>query len=154
LLPTLVIDRGRNAGRKDGAPGNLKPGWWIEHVELATKKTSTEGFPGFPEGFRVQRIGIVDAKAVAEFPASEIATYFRQHPETARALLNESYNKRFTPSSFILETGSGFAVGWYSTKERYQCVQEFSDLADAATDYLLFSLGKRRWTQGMTSASH
>jgi hypothetical protein len=112
------------------------------------KRADTEGFPGFPEGFKVQRIGIAAAKAISELPATEIAKYFRQHPETARALLGESYDKRFSPSSFIVEKGSGFAVGWFSKKDRYQCVQEFSELADAATDYLLFSLGKRRWTQG------
>jgi hypothetical protein len=37
-------------------------------------------------------------------------------------------------------------VGWFTRDAKYQCVQEFSTLADAATDYLLFSLGKGRWT--------
>jgi len=103
---------------------------------------------GFPEGFRVQRIGVTAAKAVSDLPSSEIARYLRDHPETARALLSESYDKRFTPSSFIAEEADRFRVGWFTRDAKYECVQEFSDLADAATDYLLFSLGKGRWTPG------
>ena len=101
---------------------------------------------GFPEGFRVQRIGVTAAKGISNLPASEIATYFGEHPETARTLLHESYDKRFTPSSFIAEEAEGlFRVGWFTRDAKCQCVQEFSNLADAATDYLLFSLGKGRW---------
>jgi hypothetical protein len=101
---------------------------------------------GFPEGFTIQRIGINVAIAVSELPAGDIAKYFCEHPEIAGALLGESYDKRFTPSSSIEEKGNGFRVGWFTREAKYQCVQEFSTLADAATDYLLFSLGKRRWT--------
>jgi hypothetical protein len=101
---------------------------------------------GFPEGFKIQRIGIEAAVAVSKLPAGDIAKYFREHPEIARALLGESYDKRFTPSSFIEEKDNGLRVGWFTRDAKYQCVQEFSNLADAATDYLLFSLGKRRWT--------
>lgn len=100
----------------------------------------------FPKGFRVQRIGIAAAKAVADLPPAEIAVYFRDHPEDAKDLLNESYDKRFRPSSFIEEEGGGFRVGWFSSRFEYECVKQFSNLADAATDYLLFSLGKGRWT--------
>lgn len=64
------------------------------------------------------------------------------------ALISESYDKRFTPSSFIMENSGGFRVGWFTRNAKYECVREFTDLADAATDYLLFSLGKGRWTPG------
>jgi hypothetical protein len=104
---------------------------------------------GFPEGFKVQRIGITAAKTISELAPSEIARYLREHSETARALLAESYDKRFTPSSFIEEKGNGFRVGWFTRDAKHQCVQEFSDLADAATDYLLLSLGKGRWQPSM-----
>lgn len=100
---------------------------------------------GFPKGFRAQRIGVAAAKAISTLPPSDIARYLREHPETARALLIESYDKRFTPSSFISEDREGFRVGWFTREAKYECVREFSDLADAATDYLLFSLGKGRW---------
>jgi len=106
------------------------------------RKRSREGFP---EGFRVQRIGVTAAIAISDLPSSEIARYLREHPETATALLSESYDKRFTPSSFIAEEADGFRVGWFTRDAKYECVQEFSDLPDVATDYLLFSLGKGRW---------
>jgi len=99
----------------------------------------------FPTGFTIQVIGVEDAKAICDFPGADIATYLRKHPQTAKALLYESQDKRFTPSSFIAEKGSGFRVGWFTREAKYECVREFSDLADAATDYLLFSLGKGRW---------
>jgi hypothetical protein len=101
---------------------------------------------GFPKGFKIQRIGISAAIEVSELPPADIAKYFQEHPKIAGALLGESYDKRFTPSSFIQERGSGFRVGWFTRDAKYECVQEFATLADAATDYLLFSLGKGRWT--------
>lgn len=106
------------------------------------KKTAPEGFP---EGFKVQRIDISAAIAISELPAAEIAGYFREHPEIADALLGESYDKRYTPSTFIEEEGKRFRVGWVTRNATDHCVQEFSNLADAATDYVLFSLGKGRW---------
>jgi len=69
---------------------------------------------GFPEGFRIQRIGIEAANSIADRPPADIAGYFRDNPLTAERLLAESYNKRFTPSTFMEEHGSGFRVGWYS----------------------------------------
>lgn len=101
---------------------------------------------GFPDDFKVQRIGVRAALAIADLPPEDVAAYFRSHLETAEALLTESYDKRFEPSSFIKEENDGFSVGWFSQKNRYQCIQHFSHLADAAADYLLFSLGKERWT--------
>lgn len=101
---------------------------------------------GFPKGFRVQRIGVIAAKDLASLPPPEIAQRFRESPFIAERLLSESYDKRYTPSTFIKEDGDQFSVGWYSTKLGYECVKDFSNLPDAATDYLLFSLGKGRWT--------
>jgi hypothetical protein len=102
---------------------------------------------GFPPGFRAQHIGIDSATAISNLPAAEIALYLREHRATALALLSESYDKRYTPSTFIAENQDGsFSVGWFARETRYQCVREFDNLADAATDYLLFSLGKSRWT--------
>src|SRR5690349_12803259 len=107
---------------------------------------------GFPIGFRVQRIGVEAAKAISDLPAEEVVTYLRSVPETAKALLNESCDKRFSPSTFITEHGGGgFSVGWFTRDAEYQCVQTFSTLADAATDYLLFSLGKGRWMPPQSS---
>jgi hypothetical protein len=104
------------------------------------------GNDDFPDGFRIQRIGVDAAKAVAKLSPEEIASYFREHPEVAKDLLRESYDKRYSPSSFISEENSGFLVGWFSTPFGCECQRQFSNLPDAATDYLLFSLGKGRWT--------
>jgi hypothetical protein len=101
---------------------------------------------GFPAGFKVQPIALEAARAIAQLPAAEIAKYFLDHPESAKRLLLESYDKRFTPSTFMMEEGDRFKVGWFSRQLKYECVKEFADLADAATDYLLFSLGIDRWT--------
>ncbi len=100
----------------------------------------------FPDGFRTQRIGVDAAKAVAKLPPREIALFFRENPEIANELLQESYDKRYSPSSFITEENSGFLVGWFSLPLGCECQRQFSNLPDAATDYLLFSLGKGRWT--------
>jgi len=100
----------------------------------------------FPEEFTVQRIGVAEAKAIADLSPADIARYFREWPRVAQDLLIESSNKRSAPSSFILEESDGFRVGWFSSRFEYRCVKRFPNLADAATDYLLFSLGKGRWT--------
>jgi hypothetical protein len=100
---------------------------------------------GFPDKFSAQHIGVRYALAVGDLPPREIAAYFRKSPDTAEALLTESYDKRYAPSTFITEENGGYSVGWSSTKLGNQCVRQFSNLADAATDYLLFSLGKGRW---------
>ena len=101
---------------------------------------------GFPDDFTIQRIDTAAAIEVSELPPTEIARYFREHPEVADCLLGESYDKRYTPSTFIQQEGGKFRVGWSTRNATYLCVQEFPSLTDAATDYLLFSLGKSRWT--------
>ena len=68
------------------------------------------------------------AIAVSELPAGDIAKFFREHPEIAGALLGESYDRRFTPSSFIEEKGNRFRVGWFTRDAKYQCVQELRPL--------------------------
>jgi hypothetical protein len=108
----------------------------------------------FPEGFRVQRIGIADAIAIAELPPDRIAAYFRRNPAVADRLLLESCDKCYSPSTFITEQGEGYLVGWLSSRSGYQSQRRFSKLADAATDYLLFSLGKGRWTPSDSADSH
>ena len=118
--------------------------WWF-------KRRPTRD--GFPEDFKVQRIGVSGAKALANLPPKDIARYFGEHPEVAKDLLNECADKRYTPSTFISED---FTVGWFSRSpvdQKYSrtCVRRFSNLADAATDYLLFSLGKDRWNPQSSS---
>jgi hypothetical protein len=106
----------------------------------------------FPEDFKVQRIGVRAALEIADHTPEQIVTYFRQFPAVAEALLTESCDKRYSPSTFITEENCGYSVGWYS--KGYHCVARFSNLADAATDYLLFSLGKGRWAEAKASNSN
>lgn len=101
--------------------------------------------PGFPKDFRPQRIRLANATSLAELPPAEIVIYFRNNPNAARDLLLESGDKRFTPSTFIEGRGKTYRVGWLSSAIKFECEASFQNLADAATDYLLFSLGKSRW---------
>ena len=65
----------------------------------------------FTQGFEVPRIGVKDAMAVSDLSPADIGAYFRDHPETAEALLYESYDKRFTPSTFITQDANRLRVG-------------------------------------------
>jgi hypothetical protein len=99
---------------------------------------------GFPANFAVQKIRIAEALAVSHLPPGEIAEYFRLNPLVAERLLEESYDKRYSPSTFIAEKGDEYRVGW--CPHVAECERRFTNLADAATDYLLFSLGLGRWS--------
>jgi hypothetical protein len=99
----------------------------------------------FPEEFTIQRVRLPSAMNLADLQPTQIAAYFRSNPDQAKELLQESYDKRYTPSSFITEEGDRYEVGWYSKREGCTCVRQFSNLADAATDYLLLSLRRVRW---------
>jgi len=104
--------------------------------------------PGFPKDFRPQRVRLANATTLAELPPIAIVNYFRDNPSAARELLLESGDKRFTPSTFIEGRGKTYRVGWLSSEIKFECEASFQNLADAATDYLLFSLGKSRWLPG------
>lgn len=99
----------------------------------------------FPTDFAVQKISNATVKTISHLSGNEIAEYFRENPSVANQLLTESYDKRYSPSTFIAEEGDEYRVGWYSNG--YKCEKRFTNLADAATDYVLFSLGRERWSQ-------
>jgi hypothetical protein len=97
-----------------------------------------------PVDFTSQKIRNASVNAISHLPGHEIAVYFRQNPSVANQLLTESYDKRLSPATFIAEEGDGYLVGWYSNG--YKCEKRFTNLADAATDYVLFSVGRGRWS--------
>jgi len=99
----------------------------------------------FPADFAVQKISNAAVKSISHLSGHEIAEYFRENLSIANQLLTESYDKRYGPSTFMAEEGNGYRVGWYSNG--YKCEKRFTSLADAATDYVLFSLGRERWSQ-------
>ena len=100
----------------------------------------------FPPDFVVQKIRHKSVSSVSRLTGPEIAAFFGQNPSTAKELLMESYDKRFSPSTFLSEEADEYSVGWFSRRAGYQCQIRFDNLADAATDYVLFSLGRGRWT--------
>ncbi len=53
-------------------------------------------------------------------------------------------DKRYTPSTAISFRNGVFEVYWFEPGSM-KYVNYFSDLAEAVTDYLLFSCGKGRW---------
>jgi hypothetical protein len=102
------------------------------------RKTIPEGFPGgapFSISASVQRL---------QFRSNPLPTSQNIFVNVPRLPVHCWLNRmtsdiHLRPSWRRKEMDSG----WIAT---YHCVREFSTLADAATDYLPFSLGKGRWT--------
>lgn len=95
-----------------------------------------------PAGCSPQTGGLEDFASVAKRPPAVIVAFFRSDPDAAHRVLTQSYDKRFTPSTFLEEAEGGFRVGWFDGGRQH--VQQFTELAEAATDYLLFSFGRGR----------
>src|ERR1700712_5249730 len=89
------------------------PAFVLKHRVFGQNRSQMAGSE-FPDGFRIQRIRVSAAMAIAEYAPAAIAAHFREHPAVANDLLSESYDKRYSPSTFIAEEGNGFSVGWYS----------------------------------------
>jgi hypothetical protein len=104
-----------------------------------------------PLDFEPQLHGAVAryAPLVAQGQAALLA-HLRAHPDEAEWLLQESYDKRYSPSTFVAEHGAKFKVGWYSKNHGYEAVREFSTLAEAVADYLLFCHGAERISANAT----
>jgi hypothetical protein len=71
------------------------------------------------------------------FNQYDLLSYLRQRPELCDKILQFSYDKRYSPSTFIEEYNGGYRVGWFD-KDREQ-VKTFDKLYEAATDFVLFS---------------
>lgn len=92
-----------------------------------------------PLGCTTQKGGLSEFKPLTELPPSEIVRHFHNNAEAVKRLLNQSYDKRYSPSTFIEEVGDRIDVGWFDGSRLH--VQRFTDVSEAATDYLLFSFG-------------
>lgn len=78
------------------------------------------------------------------FTPMDLIRYLESHPETCEALLNNSYDKRYAPSTFIDQgKDNKYRVGWVDPRTRpvITQVRVFSTFAEAAADYVLFSWG-------------
>ncbi len=77
------------------------------------------------------------------FTDTDLIAYLRLHPNECRDLLHDSYNKHYSPATFIEEVEGGqYHVGW-AGHGREQ-VHVFSTLAEATADYVLFNWGLPR----------
>ena len=97
---------------------------------------------GFLIGFRPHTSGLESFSELANQTPDEIVAFLRASPDRFSELLNHSYDKRFTPSTFLEEVSGGYRVGWFH-RERKR-VRSFSRPEDAGADYLLFSFGRGR----------
>ena len=79
---------------------------------------------------------------MAESAPIEIVAFFSSNPAAANRVLGQSYDKRYTPSTFVAEAEGGYRVGWFDGKRKH--MRHFAGLPEAAADYLLFSFGRGR----------
>jgi len=81
------------------------------------------------------------------FTTSDLVKYLETHPEICKILLNDSYDKRYTPSTFIEQKQDNYRVGWVpSGQSPINQIRVFSSFAEATADYVLFSWGFPRLT--------
>jgi hypothetical protein len=74
------------------------------------------------------------------FSVVELVEYLEAHPEACKILLNDSYDKRYTPSTFIEEKQGKYRVGWVpSGQNSINQIRVFLSFAEATADYVLFS---------------
>jgi hypothetical protein len=71
------------------------------------------------------------------FNLYDLLSYLRQRPELCDKILQFSYDKRYSPSTFIEEYENAYRVGWFDN-DREQ-IKTFDKLYEAATDFVLFS---------------
>ncbi|MGH7982965.1 MAG: hypothetical protein ACREFF_07440 [Candidatus Udaeobacter sp.] len=95
-----------------------------------------------PAGCEPATLGLEDLQLQAILPPSELVAYFLEHPDVGERLLSQSYDKRYTASTFIEEIDGGYQVGWFDHDRMH--VHRFSELSEAAADYLLLSFGRGR----------
>jgi hypothetical protein len=95
------------------------------------------------EGFNISWINkrrIRNKKSVDRFFAFsivELLSFFESYPAFADKLINESYDKRSSPSTFIRENENAFEVGVYD--KGFKELQIWNDKYQAVADYLLLS---------------
>ncbi len=89
-----------------------------------------------------QRTGLKDFATLAKCSPAEIVAFFTSDPDAANRVLWQSYNKRYSPSTFVEEAEGGYRVGWFDGERKH--LRRFSHLPEAVTDYLLFSFGRGR----------
>jgi len=96
----------------------------------------------YPENFSIQSAGLEHYAGHVKKGQDYLIQYFQDNPAKAKLVLGQSYDKRFSPSTFVEEHKQKFRVGWFDSDRGF--MREFDTLEEAITDYLLFSFGKER----------
>ena len=82
------------------------------------------------------------AKKHFDFRALELLEFLKLHPELCTAVLRDSYDKRYSPTTFIEEwQNNQYRVGWVTSAGNplINQIRVFSSFAEATADYVLFS---------------
>ena len=95
-----------------------------------------------PASCEPQTIGLAEFEPLLTLSPDDLVAHFRANAQDAARLLQHSYDKRYTPSTFIEETNGGYQVGWFDRDQMH--LQHFTEFAQAAADYLSFSFGRGR----------
>jgi len=116
--------------------------------ELACEAASVFGFSRVEEILQTYGYSVRHAKTVKKyltFTSAQLLEYFVQNPKTCKRLFNDSGDKRYTPSTFITMNKKGkYFVGMLDRDVQEHDVETFDTLAEAVTDYVLFSLKLNR----------
>ena len=97
---------------------------------------------GIPPGFKRTTSGLEYLAELVELPVDELIARLARENDLCDLVIGQSYDKRYTPSTFIEEKDGAFRVGWY--ENGYQAVRTYPRRELAVADYLLFSFGKGR----------
>ena len=95
-----------------------------------------------PKNFSLQSAGLEHYAGHVNKGPEYLIQYFHSNPDKARLVLGQSYDKRYTPSTFVEEHTQKYRVGWFDSEREF--LREFDTLEEAIADYLLFSFGKER----------
>jgi hypothetical protein len=87
-------------------------------------------------------LGLEHWAELVELPVAELISTLERENDICEQVIGQSYDKRYTPSTFIEEKGGAFRVGWY--EHGYHAVRTYQRRELAVADYLLFSFGKGR----------
>ncbi len=83
-----------------------------------------------------------DDRIAFSFSTHDLLTYLAQRPALCESILQFSYDKRYSPSTYIVEADEGYRVGWY--ENGYEQEKSFGNIYDAVADFVLFSWGMGR----------
>lgn len=89
-----------------------------------------------------QQTDLKEFAALAKGNPAEIVAFFKSDTTAANRVLWQSYNKRYSPSTFVEEAEGGYRVGWFDGERKH--MRQFHHLSEAVADYLLFSYGRGR----------